>query len=56
MLNPLLDNRVNAPESGILNPVARYEEKKEKKEMRFIVADRFRRVSVLLDRVGHRIR
>ena len=43
MLNPLLDNRVNAPESGILNHLLHAI--KEKK-MRFIVADRFRRFLV----------
>ena len=56
MLNPLLDNRVNAPESGILNHMLHAKKERKKKGNEVYMADRFRRVLVLLDRVGHRIR
>ena len=46
MLNTLLDDRVNAQESGILNHLLHAIEEKKKKERRCIVARSFRRVLV----------
>ena len=45
MLNPLLDKRVNAPESGILNHLL-YAIKEKQKRRRKINEGRFRRVLV----------